>query len=123
MKLGMIVVLGAIAVLLITGSDSFAQDRSNQALMAAFQHRFDVLDANKDGKVTRQEYVDFHCKLAESRFANFDKDKNGYVTREEAKEAVQAAGDKMQKAKKQWQQKRQEQLERQQQQQQQQQQQ
>jgi Ca2+-binding EF-hand superfamily protein len=117
----MIVLLGAIAVLLLTGSDSLAQDRADRALMAAFQQRFDLLDANKDGKVTRKEYVDFHCKRAEARFASFDKDKNGYVTREEAKELVQAAGDKMEKVRKQWQEKRQQQLELQQQQQQQQQ--
>jgi hypothetical protein len=117
-KLTRIVLLGAVAVLLLTGSDSLAQDRANRALMAAFQTRFDLLDANNDGKVTRQEYLDFHCKRAEVRFDNLDKDKNGHVTREEAKEIAEAAGDKMQKAKKHWQQKRQEQLERQQQQQQ-----
>jgi len=123
MKLPMIVVLGAVSFLLITGSDSLAQQsRSERALMAASNQRFELLDANNDGKVTRQEYVDFHCKRAEARFDNADKDKNGYVTREEAKELVQEAGNKMKEAQKKWQQKRQEQLDRQQQQQQQQQQ-
>jgi len=117
MKLSMIVLLGAVSVLLITGSDSVAQqDRADRALMAAFQQRFELLDANKDGKVTRQEYVDFHCKRAEARFDGVDKDKKGYVTREEAKELVQETSDKMKDVRKQWQEKRQQQLEKQQQQ-------
>ena len=96
--------LGAVAVLLLTGSDSFAGAAKGQgeALAGAFQARFELIDANNDGKVTRAEYVEFHSKQAGKRFDQVDKDKKGYVTKEEVKEAVEKAATKMQKNKQKW---------------------
>jgi Ca2+-binding EF-hand superfamily protein len=125
----MVVVLGAVAVLLITGSDSLAQDGSNQAVIAAFQNRFDLMDANKDGKVTREEYVKFNTKRIENRFNLLDKNKKGYITKEEVQQLAEETSKKAKKSGKQWQevhkqwkQKKQQELEQQQQEQQQQQQ-
>jgi Ca2+-binding EF-hand superfamily protein len=106
MNLRTIVLLGAVAVLLATGSDSLAQDpkSKNTPMKAALEGRFDLLDANKDGKVCREEYVKFHMKRAKERFDKVDKNNDGCVTKEEAQEAAQAAGERFQKMKKQWQQ-------------------
>jgi Ca2+-binding EF-hand superfamily protein len=103
-KLTKIVLLGAVAVLLLTGSDSFAGAAKGQGegFVAAFQARFDLIDANKDGKVSRQEYVDFHAKQAGKRFDGVDKEKKGYVTKEEVKAVVEEATTKMQENRKRW---------------------
>ena len=104
MKLTRIVLLGAVAVLLLTGSDSFAGAAKGQgeAFAAAFQARFNLIDANKDGKVSRKEYVEFHSKQAGKRFDQVDKDKKGYVTKEEVQQAVEEAATKMQDKRKKW---------------------
>ncbi len=47
---------------------------------AALMNRFKQADASGDGKVSRDEFVDF--MITES-FANYDKSKKGYVTLEE----------------------------------------
>jgi Ca2+-binding EF-hand superfamily protein len=103
-KLTRIVLLGAVAVLLLTGSDSFAGAAKGQgdAFVAAFQARFDLIDANNDGKVSRKEYVEFHSKQAGKRFDQVDKNKKGYVTKEEVQQVVEKASTKMQENRKKW---------------------
>ena len=104
MKLKTIIWIGAVAVLLLTGGDSFAGAAKGQqdAFVAAFQARFNLIDANKDGKVSRKEYVKFHSKQAGNRFDQVDKGKKGYVTREEVQQIVEQASTKMQQKRKQW---------------------
>jgi len=105
--LRMTVLIGALAVLLATGSKSFAGEAVAPAVMAAFEARFDLIDANKDGKVTREEFVKFHTKQAENRFDALDKNKKGYLTREEAQQLVEETGAKMQEKRKRWMEKKQ----------------
>jgi Ca2+-binding EF-hand superfamily protein len=103
MKLRMIVVLGAMVVLLATGSESFAEEADPSNFVAAFKARFDLMDANKDGKVTREEYVKFQSKRLEKRFNQLDKNKTGYVTKEEVEQLAEEASKKAKKSAKQWQ--------------------
>ena len=109
MKLKRIVFLGAAAVLLLTGSDALSGAAKGQedAFVAAFKARFDLIDANKDGKVTRDEYVEFHAKRAGNRFDQVDKDKTGYVTKEEVEQMAVKTRKKMQEKRNKWQEKKQ----------------
>jgi Ca2+-binding EF-hand superfamily protein len=107
MKQKWIVLLGAVTLLLLVGSDGFpgAAKGQDEALVAAFKARFDLIDANKDGKVTRDEYVKFHAKQADKRFNQIDKGKKGYVTKEEVEQIAEKASEKMKEKKKMWQEK------------------
>jgi len=49
--------------------------------------RFEVIDTNNDGKVSKSEYTT-HC---EKRFDLVDKNGDGYVDKEEAQEAASKA--------------------------------
>jgi hypothetical protein len=103
MKLKTIVLIGAVALLPAAGGESFAGDALPPGVMAAFQARFSLIDANKDGKVTRKEYLEFHRKQAGKRFDRVDKTKKGYVTREEVQQFVEASSKRMKETRKKWQ--------------------
>jgi Ca2+-binding EF-hand superfamily protein len=103
MKLKTIVLISGVAVLLATGGESFASETVPPGVMAAFKARFNLIDANKDGKVTRKEYVEFHRKQAAKRFDRVDKQKKGYVTREEVEQFVEETSKRMKETRKKWQ--------------------
>lgn len=65
----------AAAALVVAGCATQPQS-GNAALM----NRFKQADASGDGKVSRDEFVDF---MVTESFANYDKGKKGYVTLEE----------------------------------------
>lgn len=65
----------AAAALVVAGCAT--QPRSGSA---ALMDRFKQADASGDGKVSRDEFVDF---MVTESFANYDKGKKGYVTLEE----------------------------------------
>ena len=109
MKQKWIIFLGAVAVLLLAGSDALpgAAKGQGDAAMAFFKARFDLIDANKDGKVTRDEFTKFHAKQAGKRFDRVDKDKKGYVTKAEVEQIAKDASEKWQERRKKWQEKKQ----------------
>ena len=65
----------AAAALVVAGCATQPQS-GNAALM----NRFKQVDASGDGKVSRDEFVDF---LVTESFANYDKGKKGYMTLED----------------------------------------
>lgn len=65
----------AVATLVLSGCATQPQS-GNAALM----NRFKQADASGDGKVSRDEFIDF---MVTEAFANYDKGNKGYVTIEE----------------------------------------
>ena len=50
--------------------------------------RFDKMDTDNDGKVSHAEYIAYHLKVAEAKFAWIDVNGDGFATRNEHKEGV-----------------------------------
>jgi Ca2+-binding EF-hand superfamily protein len=53
---------------------------------------FSMMDANGDGKITKEEFLAAAQKRAEARFAKLDKDSKGYLTKEDFMAARAAHG-------------------------------
>lgn len=106
MKRIIIFLVGAVALLLVAGGDSFAQEEHAAAAMAIFKARFKEIDADGDGRISRQEYRQYMLERALQRFDKADKDNDGYVTNEEAEEAFKARSEEIRVKMKEWQQKR-----------------
>lgn len=57
---------------------------------------FKMLDANSDGKVTKEEYLAASQKRAEARWAKLDASQKGFLTREDFTAARDKAREKAQ---------------------------
>ena len=104
MKPSVIVLITAVALLLTPGSQALA-DTASKAAMAAFEKRFEEMDANGDGKIDRAEYVEYEIKKANERFDVADENGNGFITRKEAERAMKQKQQEVRKKMKEWQQK------------------
>jgi Ca2+-binding EF-hand superfamily protein len=82
-----IVLIVAVLVFLNPGSWSWA-DTASKAAMAAFEKRFDEMDANEDGRIDRTEYVEYERKKANERFDTADEDRDGFITHKEAERTM-----------------------------------
>ena len=58
-----------------------AQDQPTTAPKG--EKAFKMMDANSDGKVTKEEFLAAAQKRAEERFAKLDKENKGYLTKED----------------------------------------
>ena len=108
MKPTIIFLIGAFSLLWVATVDSFAKEEHAAAAMALFEARFKEMDANGDGKISREEYTGFIMKSAMVRFDKADKDNDGYVTEAEAEEAFKARTEEMREKMKEWKEKREE---------------
>jgi Ca2+-binding EF-hand superfamily protein len=81
----MVALVISVSVLLI-GSTVFAQWQGGHgAQRMSCQERFDALDSNHDGKLTKEEFmaVPHHRRNPEEMFRAMDVDGHGYVTKDE----------------------------------------
>lgn len=86
----LVVLVGLVTVFFVTGV-AFAQGQGGQgqsgqgAPMMGCQQRFDALDTNHDGKVTKEEFmaVPHHRDNAEQMFNAMDANKQGYLTKDQ----------------------------------------
>ena len=85
MKLNLMLLITGIAVLLIGSNDSLAQ--KNTSGTDRSQTKFNKMDTDGDGKVSRIEYMKYKEKRAENKFSRKDTDKDGFLTLEETKGA------------------------------------
>jgi len=104
-----VVLVVAVAVLLNTDGQAFA-DTASKAAMAAFEKRFDEMDTNGDGKIDRTEYVEYEIKKANERFDAADEDRDGVITRQEAERAMKQKQQEVRKKMKDWKQKQEERM-------------
>lgn len=77
-----------VGLLLGVSGLAFAQDEKAPPERSA--QGFKAMDANGDGKLTKEEYLDRARQLAEKRWAKLDVNKRGFITVED----LQAARDK-----------------------------
>ena len=104
MRTSVFLLVAAVAVSLISGSQALA-DTASKAAMAAFEKRFEEMDTNGDGKIDRTEYVDYEIKKANERFDVADEDRDGFITRKEAERAMKQKQQEVRKKMKDWKQK------------------
>ena len=91
-KLLIMVILTVVLVFMTTNVFSKKQLNEKEFLGASFN----TFDADKDGKISRDEYLKFH----EKRFKEFDGNADGYLTEEEVKNAGTQKSKKSKKSKK-----------------------
>ena len=84
MKTSWIVLIAAVAVPLIP----CGQSHGDAAARAAMERRFEEMDANRDGKIDRSEYVEYERRKANERFDAADGNQDGFITRKEAEGAM-----------------------------------
>ncbi len=84
-KLSMIVLFTGIVVLLIGSNYSWAQ--KEPACTDSFQTRFNEKDTDGDGKISRNEHMEYSKKRAEKKFTRMDLNKDGFISNEEYKKA------------------------------------
>ena len=91
MKHFKLVVLVSLVTLIFSGGMTFAQGGGQgkggqgAAPMMGCQQRFDTLDTNKDGQVTKDEFLaaPHHRGNAEQRFDAMDINGQGYLTKDQ----------------------------------------
>jgi len=101
MRTSVFLLVAAVAVSLISGSQALA-DTASKAAMAAFEKRFDEMDANGDGRIDRTEYVEYEIKKANERFDVADEDRDGFITRKEAERAMKQKQEQLRKSMQEW---------------------
>ena len=85
-KLGAPLLIAIVTMILFTENDVLAQYGTiPECRMKA---TFDKMDTDKDGNISRAEYLAYHQKVAEARFTWIDADGNGFATRTEHQEGV-----------------------------------
>ena len=92
--------LTCFAALMVTAMPVYAEDSGDSAQM---EQRTPKADLNKDGKVTKDEFVKAAEKRASERFDKMDTDNSGDISRKEAvtgrKEAHKEMKERAEKAK------------------------
>ena len=99
-----IILIAVVLVLVNPGSQALA-DTASKVAMAAFEKRFEEMDANGDGKIDRAEYVEYEIKKANERFDVADENRDGFITRKEAERAMKQKQEEVREKMKEWKQK------------------
>lgn len=85
MKKPMIIMLISLTtMMLLAGNCACAQYETTS--VNKIEVRFDKMDTDKDGKVSHAEYMAYHLKAAEAKFAWIDVNGDGFATRNEHQE-------------------------------------
>jgi hypothetical protein len=81
------------AVLILSATCSFAQTSTD--VQAKAKERIDAMDTNKDGKISKEEFM-ASCKgtNCSQRFDALDTNKDGYLTKEELQEKAASTKEK-----------------------------
>jgi Ca2+-binding EF-hand superfamily protein len=86
MKLFKLVILLVFVAVFLVESSAFAQWQGGQgAPRMSCQERFDVMDTNHDGKLTKEEFMaaPHHRGNPEEMFNAMDVNRHGYITKDE----------------------------------------
>jgi Ca2+-binding EF-hand superfamily protein len=91
-KLGMVILLIGIALLLIGTNYSWSQKSPSKS--GGVESWFNTIDADGDGKISRDEYMKHAEKRTENRFTQMDVNKDGIISKDEFKEGLSKKGKK-----------------------------
>ena len=83
--LRILIVTASLLGLLFTANSVPAEDSSSGIAV----NKLTNFDTDKDGKVSKDEYLAGSRKLAENRFPKIDTDGDGFITKEEGNKAKQ----------------------------------
>ena len=87
MRQRLLVLIPSAFLLLIPGIQALAETLS-EAAKAALEERFAEMDTDGDGKIDRNEYVEYEVEKANERFDFADRNGDGHITRKEAEKAA-----------------------------------
>ena len=88
-KLGIVVILTGIVFLVMGSNYCWSQSKKKKPSDANYvQAWFNEIDANGDGKISRDEHMKHAEKRAENRFTQMDANKDGFVSKDEFKEGM-----------------------------------
>jgi len=103
----MVSLVGAVAILVAAGGNGFAETPYPPAGDKAFRERFSEMDADGDGRISRDEYVQHEIKKGNERFDAGDTNRDGYMSREEAEQAARKNRERIRQQMLEWQKKQQ----------------
>ena len=83
MKRNLLTIILALVAGLAFAQGGGAHDHAKHDIQPRKMLSFDDLDANHDGKITRDEFRDAQEKIAQRMFAKFDLNHDGQISREE----------------------------------------
>lgn len=91
--------------MLVAGRDGFAQPSHRAAREEAFEKRFGEMDADGDGRISRDEYMQYEIKKGNERFDAGDTNRDGYMSRDEAQQAARKNKERIERQMIEWQKK------------------
>jgi len=78
--------IGILTIMLFAGDYVVAQCETTPGIR--IQAKFDKMDTDKDGKISHDEYMGYHHKVAQIKFAWIDVDGDGFASWKEHDEGV-----------------------------------
>jgi Ca2+-binding EF-hand superfamily protein len=85
-KFGMVILFIGIALLLIGTNYSWSQKSPSNS--GGVESWFKTIDADGDGKISRDEHMKHAEKRAENSFTQMDANKDGFISEDEFKEGM-----------------------------------
>jgi len=85
-KFGMVILFIGVALLLIGTNYSWSQKSPSNS--GGVESWFKTIDADGDGKISRDEHMKHAEKRAENRFTQMDVNKDGFISEDEFKEGL-----------------------------------
>jgi len=85
-KLGMVILLIGIALLLVGTNYSWSQKPPSN--LGGVDSWFNAIDADGDGKISRDENMKHAEKRAKNNFTQMDVNKDGFISKDEFKEGM-----------------------------------
>ena len=101
MKPDRIFLVAGLPVLLIFVSPCLAGTLP-EAAKAALEKRFEEMDTNGDGRIDRDEYMEYETRKANERFDVADQNDDGFITRREAERATEKRQEEMREKMREW---------------------